>query len=406
MVTESVRLTRVRRLGSLRRASLIRSSFWGLTDQALISATSLITMVLLARELGPAAFGAFTLAYTALLFANSLQSALITQPHNVLGATLQGADYVRYTSGTAVTQLLLALAATLVVIGCAVIASVRGLEAASLLFALGPAIFCWQIQEFVRRVLYTEGRLGAALLNDVVSYGGQALVIAVLWRLQLLTGPSTLYALAASSFAAMGIGYWQLKPTLTLSFSVDLDTVRANWQFGKWLAGGQIGYWFSSQLYLYLSAILLGATATGAIKASQVLLGPLTVLLAFLESVLPIRFSRVLTSRGEGALNAELKRSYLLTAPAVIGYVLVVAVFGQPLMRLIYGDVYAGYSTALALFGVYYLVSYVARIVSAALRAKAATQPIFKGYLYSSMFALTGGWVLVRFGGVEERSWG
>ena len=180
---------------------------------------------------------------------------------------------------------------------------------------------------------------------------------------------------------------------------MDLDAVRANWQFGKWLAGGQIGYWFSSQLFTCIStAILLGATATGAIKASQVLLGPLTVLLAFLESVLPIRFSRVLSSRGEGALNAELKRSYLLTAPAVIGYVLVVAVFGQPLMRLVYGDVYAGYSTALALFGLYYLVSYVARIVSAALRAKAATRPIFKGYLYSSMFALTGGWVLVRFG--------
>jgi O-antigen/teichoic acid export membrane protein len=357
-------------------------------------------MVLLARELGPAAFGAFTLAYTALLFANSLQSALITQPHNVLGATRLAEDYDRYTASTAITQVLLALVSASVVIGAAATASVRDWQAASLLFALGPAIFFWQMQEFVRRVLYTEERLGAAFLNDVVSYGGQALVIAVLWRLHVLSGPSTLYALAASSFAAMLVGCWQLKPIL-ISPSFDLDVVRANWQFGKWLAGGQLGYWFSSQLYLYLSAILLGATATGAIRASQVLLGPLTVLLAFLESVLPIRFSRILASGGERALNTELKRSYILTAPAVAGYVLVVAVFGGPLMRVVYGDVYAGYSTVLALFGIYYLASYVARVVSAALRAKAATQPIFKGYLYSSAFALTGGWLLVRFGGVE-----
>ena len=63
---------------------------WGVADQMLISATNLITMILLARGLHPEAFGSFVLAYSILLFANSLQSGLITQPHNLLGAGRRG----------------------------------------------------------------------------------------------------------------------------------------------------------------------------------------------------------------------------------------------------------------------------------------------------------------------------
>ena len=73
-----------------------------------ISAANFVTMVLLARGLTQADFGGFTLVYSVLLFANSLQSGLVTQPHNILGATRRGEDYIRYTTSTAVSQLVLA----------------------------------------------------------------------------------------------------------------------------------------------------------------------------------------------------------------------------------------------------------------------------------------------------------
>src|SRR4051812_32461616 len=84
--------------------SLLRFSAWGLADQALISATNFVTMILLARGLGSSAFGLFVLMYTCLLFANGLQTALFTQPQNVLGAERRGDAYERYTSSTAVGQ--------------------------------------------------------------------------------------------------------------------------------------------------------------------------------------------------------------------------------------------------------------------------------------------------------------
>src|ERR1700759_1411207 len=88
-----------------RRRRLLGKDIWALADQVLISGSNFVTMVLAARGLHPEAFGAFTLVYSALLFPNVLQSTLITQPPNVIGAARTGADYVRYTTSTAITQL-------------------------------------------------------------------------------------------------------------------------------------------------------------------------------------------------------------------------------------------------------------------------------------------------------------
>src|SRR5689334_17508749 len=96
---------------ALRRKFGSSRSFWALADQVLISGTNFVTMILVARGLSKDAFGDFSLVYCGLLFANLLQTGLITQPHNVLGATRFGQgrrSYVRYTASTAFSQLLLA----------------------------------------------------------------------------------------------------------------------------------------------------------------------------------------------------------------------------------------------------------------------------------------------------------
>src|SRR5689334_4005001 len=56
---------------------------WAVADQALIAASNFATMIFVARALKLELFGRFTLVYSALLFANIFQVALITQPHNV-----------------------------------------------------------------------------------------------------------------------------------------------------------------------------------------------------------------------------------------------------------------------------------------------------------------------------------
>lgn len=374
-------------------------NFWPFADQGLISATNFVTMVLLARALNRSEFGSFTLVYSALLFVNSLQSTLITQPHNVLGVGLHGAEYQRYTSSTALVQLCVAIAAGICAMLAGGILSLMRLAAAPLLVALGPLIVAWQLQEFGRRVLYTERRFAAAFANDVVSYAGQAVLLAIFWRFGVLSSVTALLAVAVTSAIGAMYVFIQLRGSLVRGY--DGHALKENWHFGKWLAGGELLRWLSSvEMYQYLAAAMLGTAATATLKSAQVVFGPTRLLLFSLNSILPIQFAHELRS-GRTHLHSELKRVYLVTAIPLGVYCGAVALLAAPLLRLLYGSRYAGSASVLVLYSVSAFVSYIAIIVSAALQAKRQTRSVFDTYGYTSVVALSLGWIFIRMFGVE-----
>jgi hypothetical protein len=143
---------------------------WTVADQAVISATNFVTMLLLARQLTPSAFGEFTLVYTGFLFANILQNTLVSQPMNVLGPAPAGAEYARYLSGTLFSQIIIMSIELLVCAALAATAYARGWHIAPLLLGVAPAVVAWQLQEFVRRALYVQDRLAGAFMNDLIAW--------------------------------------------------------------------------------------------------------------------------------------------------------------------------------------------------------------------------------------------
>jgi O-antigen/teichoic acid export membrane protein/thymidylate kinase len=387
---------KARQAGAL---SLIRHGSWGMADQALISATHFVTMVLLARGLGPAAFGAFSLVYGGILFANSLHGALILQPHSVLSASRKGREYANYTASTGVAQLLFSTCAALLATAAGIVTVLGDWPVAHMLFALAPCVVAWQSQEFVRRVLYNEGRFGAAFGNDVISYGGQTAVIATLWAVHVLTPPLALYAIAASSAAAVAVGLWQIRRSLAGRLSPSV--LGENWRFGKWLAGAEMGYWASSQLYLYLTGMLLGAAAAGVMRAGYVIFGPTRILGFFLRTVLPNRFARTLAGGGKAAMHEQVKLVWSVIAPLMASYCLLVAVFADPLVRLLYGEQFAGQSTVVVLYAVFAFIALMTSVLTSALRATQLGRHLFVSQLYATVLAVPVGWVLITYWGVE-----
>ncbi|HZN65461.1 MAG TPA: oligosaccharide flippase family protein [Tepidisphaeraceae bacterium] len=387
---------RARPAGAL---GLLRKGSWGIADQMLISGTNFVTMVFLARGLGPAAFGAFSLVYGAMLFVNSIQGALIIQPHSVLCASRKGQACADYTLSTAVAQLFFAAAAAVLSGAAGGVSFLAGWPTTHLFLALAPCIAAWQLQEFTRRVLYDERRLGAAFANDVISYGGQTAVVATLWALGLLTAPIALYAIMATSALAAVVGAWQLRSNLRGRFSRSVFS--ENWRFGKWLAGAEIGYWASNQFYLYLTGILLGVAATGVLRAGYVIFGPTRILGFFLRTVLPNRFARTLADDGDPAMREQVKLVTSVSAPLMATYCLLVAVFADPLVRLLYGPQFAGHAMVVVLYAVSAFVSLMTCVVTSALRAKQLSRRLFISQLYASLVAAPVGWALIKFLGVE-----
>jgi O-antigen/teichoic acid export membrane protein len=374
------------------------ANLFGLADQGLISATNFVTLLVLGRALTERDFGAFALAYTVLIFINLLQSALITQPHNVLGAARAGLAYRRFTVATIAAAVLFMLAVVVVLIPVNfVVIELRGTT--PLLLAMIPATVAWQLQELARRILYTEGRLGAALVNDCVAYGGQAVGVVILWQSGHLNGANALYVLAATSFAGALIGFVQTRDSF--GGSVTRDDLLAHWRFGKWLAAAAIAFGASGYAYFYIAALLIGTAASGELKASQLVLGPLNVLLIFVATILPIRLSYNLTFNGESAFLGYLRRAFAVTGPAVAMYCLLASLFAGSLLELFYGNRYNDAATLVALFAVYYFVSYVGQMTASALNARRNTRPIFVANLAGAVSTLVLGWFFISVAGVD-----
>jgi len=383
--------------GSLGR--IVRENGWPLADQGVMSATNFLTVVVLARALDPSAFGEFVLAYTTLLFVSGFQTALVTQPHNVLGQRRTGAEYARYTASTAFAQGGFSLAAALLAVAAAAVLEVAGIGGAGVALALAPALVAWQLQEFTRRVLYTEGRLAAAFWIDLLSYGGQTAVLALLAAAGVLSAPRALLVVAATSAVGALAGGWTIRASLRAR--AEAAFVRENWVFGKWLAAAIAASWISAQLFVYVIAIVDGASATGALRATQTLLGPLNAFLLFLGTVLPIRFAAAYARGGEQRLRGTMHRAYLASLPIVVLYGLAVSLAAEPLLRWLYGSTYAGYGRAVALFAFFYVAAHASYLGGAVLNARRDTRALFVANVWAALAGLVLGWPLVETWGVD-----
>ncbi len=356
-------------------------------------------MLVLARQLGASDFGAFTLVFSLVLLANALPSNLVTQPHNVFGAPLRESAYSEYTSSTALSQVFLttALGGLLAVAG--LVALFLGFGFSSLLFAAIPALAAGQLQEFTRRVLYTEDRLGAVLVNDLIGNVGRVPVLVFVAFHESLTPTLGFHAMAAASTFGTVVGILQIRRSLAWRVAVPL--IRRNIAFGKWLLGSELTALVAGQLYVYIVAAFVGPAGAGVLKAAQLLVSPLNIPQFYLFSVLPGRFARAYDHGGLKALLDRVRDALISTMPLVTAFCIALALLAKPLLALVYGDEYSGAASVLVILAAQGFVSTLFPILGGALRALRAPHLLFKGNLWASALSVGFGWAFVARWGVE-----
>ena len=373
--------------------------FWGLADQALTSGVSLVTTLVAAAALDPAEFGGFALALTAIYLVNTLQAGIITRPHNQIGAARSPDRYAAYTAATALTQVgFSALTAALGLVAT-IVAAVAFPQHVPLALALTFAGVAWQAQEFPRRVLYTEGRGGDAFLNDLISYGGQVVVLLALVLIGHLTATSALLAIGVTSAIGAAIGIVQIRHSLTRS--LDPEAIRDNFALGKWLAAAEAAHWTSTQIYFFIAAVLLGPVAAATIRATQVLFGPLRIVLMYLYSVLPAGLARTRAREGHEAMYGEVRRVYWGLVPVLLAYCIPLALLAGPILHLLYRDRYSDAAPVVVLTAVQYFFVCLIPVVSSLLQVEGLARHLFLAQVYVSVVSIPFGWLLVLSMGVE-----
>lgn len=386
------------------RRKLLGGSAWGLADQVLISATNFGTMVLLARSLGAAEFGAFTLCYLVLLLANSLQTALVTQPHNILASPLEGAAYRNYTTSAAVGQLVVAAVFALLALTGAAVAPLLGWHRRALLLALTVAVPAWQLQEFARRAFYTKGQLRSAFLNDLMSYGGQLALVLLLIHQRLLTAPMALYVIAGTSAVAAFAGFWSIRRQLRGHLS--LGAFRESWAISKWLSAATLTSWLASQMYPVLTAAIVGVSATGVLRALQNLIAPTQVLANAFQMVVTPQASREHALGGSRAAGVFLARGSMLLLIPLLLYFILVGAFARPLVSFFYSPAYAIEASLIWPLCLAYMLSYAGRVLGIGLAASQDTRPLFYAQIAAAATTFSLGLVLLHAYGLRGAALG
>jgi O-antigen/teichoic acid export membrane protein len=246
---------------------------WGVGDQALSSLTNFALGLVAARTLSATSFGSFALVFAVYLAALGVVRATSSEPLVIRFAASSHAEWKRGAASATGTALAIGVAVGL---ACIVVAIALGRSLGDGLFALGATMPGLLVQDTWRFAFFARRKGAVAFNNDLV------------WALALATGIAGLLAADAVSVRSLVL-VWGGAATVAglvgvLQASViPLPRSTRLWLKEQWdLIPRFVGEYAATTMVAALISLGLGTiaglTQVGALRAGQLLLGPLNVL--------------------------------------------------------------------------------------------------------------------------------
>jgi O-antigen/teichoic acid export membrane protein len=369
-------------------------------DQGVISLSNFLATIILARNVDPTQLGVYGVGFVILRLVRALQEGLIVQPMNVFGASMEIDDFKRYATSTSLFQIGLALASAIAaaVVGW-VLTDLGNDTAGPTLFALWFSFLFWQLQEYMRRMLYARGLVLNAVVNSIISNAVRLVFMIFLVYQGNLSGIAGLDAIAWGSMVALIPGIWFTRNFWTRKISDLRDTWELNWKFGRWLLGGTLTNWVAVEFYPVMTAGLISFAAAGAYRALQNLVAPVHILLRAIDTFLTPRTANLYEKNGQRALTHTLRRIYLAAGIPIMGILLGAILFSEQLLQLVYGDTYVDFSDGVTLMALFYGLLFAYWPLQSIFKAAQQSRPIFVANVLAiiSMFSF-GIWAIINWG--------
>jgi O-antigen/teichoic acid export membrane protein len=389
----------IQKLVRLFASQSARAGYLAASDQGLISLSNFLATLLLARYATPTELGVYGVGFTSLRLIRALQEGLTIQPLNTFGAALKREAFKRYATSTSMIQIALALlgAAGAAVLGWA-LTELGNDTLGPGIYALWPAFLWWQLHEYIRRMLYTRGKIFHAALTTAAANLFR-LGLMLWWvRQEALNGALGLQAIALGSLLALLPGLWFTRHYWSREFDSLVDTWRNNWGFGRWILGGNLTNWVAVEFYPVLTAGMVSFAAAGAYRAIQTLLAPIHLLLRAIDTYITPRAARSYHVGGLPALQRVMRLTYLATGLPVLGLLALGVLFREQLLELLYGETYLPYQQGVILMAVFYALWFAYWPLQSTLKAARISRPIFVANLaaIAAMFSI-GIWMISRW---------
>jgi O-antigen/teichoic acid export membrane protein len=247
---------------------------WGVADQGMSSLTNFLLSIYVARTLGAAQFGAFSLAYVTYGFAINASRGLSIEPLLIRFSGAVMPAWRRATAACTGTALLVGL----VTGTCALVAGLLvGGTTGRAFVALGLTLPGLMLQDSWRYAFFALGRGYHAFINDTI---WAVVQIAALLLLKL-TGHTNVFwlVLAWGLAGCVGAAIGPLQAKAMPSLAGSARWLSRHRDLGPRYLAENTGGNASDTLRSYAVSDILGLAAVGYIQAANVLLGPIKIVL-------------------------------------------------------------------------------------------------------------------------------
>jgi O-antigen/teichoic acid export membrane protein len=349
-----------------------------LTDQAIVSGTSLLTTLLIARWSNPAQLGVYTVGTTLLLSVVGFQESLILEPYLIQRYYTHATPRERAGASLALSFGFSAL--SMLVCAIAVVAFITlsyGSEVISTTAAIAIIIPFALSKNFARRFLFARLEFAGALVLDLAVACIQLSTLVWLGRKGHMSALSAWVALgAANALAAIGWLYHARADFLIRMRHVS-TVMRQSWPLGKWLLVGQVTALLQGNITYWLSITIAGAAVTGLFAACMGIVGFANPMLLGLGNSFMPRSVIAWNNGGGRRLFREALRNTALVAVLMIAFTLGIVFVGESLMTLLFhGAEYQGYRHMLIVLALSMLAGALGSPAQFALAAMERPRPI------------------------------
>jgi O-antigen/teichoic acid export membrane protein len=378
---------------------IARRLTWGLGDQAVSSMTNFVVGVFVARELGVAAFGIFSLAWVTYGVVLNVSRGLATDPLVVRFSGVSTEDW-REATGRA--------AGTAVAVGVAfgVLSLLAGLALGGTLggafVALAVVAPGMLLQDSWRFAFFAAGKGHKAFVNDVV----WAVTMVPLLVLAAVHGTVWGFVLAwgAASLLAAGCGW--LQSGIVPHFAGVRDWLRQHKELGSRYLAENVSNSGGVQLRMYGLGAIAGLADVGALRGAELLLGPFLALLMGLNLVLVPEAARVVRRAPEKLTRFCLTLSGVQAVAAASWGAVLLFLVPDALGRLVLDDVWGPASPLILPVSLSVTGAGVVAGAAAGLRALGAARRSLRAQLVASAGYLGFGLAGAALGGAVGMSWG
>lgn len=395
------RLIQVRTLSYMTK-NITKKGIIVIADQIIVSVGNFIVTFALARYLSKEDFGIFVLAHSILMLSMQIHTALITSPIGVLVSPLSELEAKEFVKALNSGQRIIS-----VFIGGGVLFAAgfmtlsQGTRDYSAIFiATAIIIFFYLGQSYIRYILFSRMRLVDALKNDLVCYGLQAIAIVLLLLNNILSSVTAIYAIGVTSLVAWIYGLYQCREYMGKSNVPVMVGLRPCINYGKWLVGTGVLAWCRANLHLYVALYFLGITAPAILKAVQTLFGPTHIFLNGLQSIVPQYSAKLYKKSGDLSLVSFVLKFSTALGVIMIGYALVVSIYGDAIMNILYKGQYAGYGWIVVIIAIQYVIISLQVGPNILLRVKEFPKLIFKANAIDLLFSGIVTVALIAFFGI------